>query len=352
MIELGFFTHPPVPHGGNLAQAITQYGLPREHWLDLSTGINPQGYPVPAIAAAAWLRLPDDHDGLDELAATYYGAPFTLAVAGTQAAIQALPRLLTPGVIGINLLTYGEYAPAFAAAGFSVEPYATDATADCAAGFVLRPGLPLPTQIQHLVIVNPNNPGTELFSAADLLAWQAQLQARGGYLIVDEAFMDAQPAQSIAAHCALPGLIVLRSVGKFFGLAGLRLGFVAADPTLLNALAAMLGPWTVSGPAQQVALAALADTGWQQAMRARLQLEGERLRCLLARHAIAGSGCALFQWWPEARAQDFHRHMAERGIWVRLFRHAARGIRLGLPPNEPAWQQLEQALIAWNKENT
>lgn len=127
---------------------------------------------------------------------------------------------------------------------------------------------------------------------------------------------------------------------------------MAAHPALLAKLAAMLGPWTISGPAQQVALAALADTGWQQAMRTRLQTEGERLRQLLAQHGIASSGCALFQWWPAARADDFHRHLAERGIWVRLFRDAARGIRLGLPPDEPAWQQLAQALIAWNKENT
>ena len=111
----------------------------------------------------------------------------------------------------------------------------------------------------------------------------------------------------------------------------------------------MLGPWTVSGPAQQVALAALTDARWQDAMRLRLREEGERLRQLLASHGIASGGCALFQWWPEEDAEAFWRHMAQQGIWVRLFRHAAYGIRLGLPPNEDAWLQLEQALTTWKK---
>ena len=331
---------PLLEHGGNLRDAARAYGRPLEQWIDLSTGINPHWYPVPATAPNAWHRLPEADPALAAAACRYYGAPAMLPVAGTQAAIQALPRLRAPGRVIVAAPSYAEHAHHWGQHGHSLRqvPYAQlhDAVDDC----------------EVLVVCNPNNPTGARIAPELLLAWHARLAARGGWLVVDEAFADTENAPSLGTHAGQTGLIVLRSVGKFFGLAGLRLGFVAAAPTLLNALAAMLGPWTVSGPAQQVALAALADTAWQQAMRARLQLEGERLRCLLARHAIAGSGCALFQWLPEDRAQDFHRHMAERGIWVRLFRHAARGIRLGLPPNEPAWQQLEQALIAWNKENT
>lgn len=338
-----FPAYPTVPHGGNLAQAITQYGLPRAQWLDLSTGINPNGYAVPAISAETWLRLPDDHDGLDEIAAAYYAAPAALAVAGTQAAIQALPRLLTPGVIGINLLTYGEYAPAFAAAGFSVARYCTEATAEFTAGFVLTPGMTLPAHIRHLVVVNPNNPGTELFSAADLLAWHAQLQARGGYLIVDEAFLDAQPAQSIAAHSALPGLIVLRSIGKFFGLAGARVGFVLAQTPLLQALRSVLGPWSVAGPARAVVRAALLDTAWQNATRPRLLADSQRLAQLLAAHGLPARHTALFAWVRSARAAWWQDQLAQRGIWVRRFDHVP-GLRFGLPADDAAWARLHDAM--------
>ncbi len=327
-------------HGGNLREAARAYDRPLEQWIDLSTGINPHWYPVPATTPNAWHRLPEADPALPDAACAYYGAPAMLPVAGTQAAIQALPRLRAPGRVVVAAPSYAEHAHHWGQHGHQLRqvPYAqlNDAVDEC----------------EVLVVCNPNNPTGARIAPEQLLAWAETLAARGGWLVVDEAFGDTEDAASLGAYAGQPGLLVLRSVGKFFGLAGLRLGFVAAHPTLLEKLAAMLGPWTVSGPAQQVALAALSDTGWQQAMRARLKNQGERLRQLLASCGIASTGCALFQWWPEARAEDFHRHMAERGIWVRLFRHAARGIRLGLPPNEPAWQQLEQALIAWNKENT
>lgn len=180
----------PVAHGGNLGAAIAQYGRPRAQWLDLSTGINPHGYPVPALDAAAWLRLPDDGDDLEQIAAAHYGAAQALAVAGTQAAIRMLPFVLPVGAVGIGLLTYGEYAPAFAAAGFAVQRFVSAAVLDCAADadFVLRPGSALPSALRHLVLVHPNNPTAELYPSAVLLDWHAQLRARGGSLIIDEAF--------------------------------------------------------------------------------------------------------------------------------------------------------------------
>jgi cobalamin biosynthetic protein CobC len=202
-----------------------------------------------------------------------------------------------------------------------------------------------------LVVCNPNNPTGATIAPQRLLAWADKLAARGGWLIVDEAFGDTGNENiSVAAHSDRPGLIVLRSVGKFFGLAGVRLGFVAAQPLLLEALAHLLGPWSISGPAQQIGRAALQDRVWQGAMRTRLQADGARLQGLLARHGIAASGCALFQWWPQDQPQDFWQHMAERGIWVRLFEQAARGIRLGLPPDEAGWQRLARALKDWHQD--
>ena len=168
--------------------------------------------------------------------------------------------------------------------------------------------------------------------------------------MVDEAFGDTAPELSVAGHIGQPGLIVLRSVGKFFGLAGLRLGFVAAHEALLSRLQDVLGPWCVSGPAQEIGCAALRDTPWQQGMRARLAGEGARLNELLAAHAISATGTALFQWWwcSPARAAALRQHMAAHGIWVRLFSGGAGGIRIGLPPDEAAWQRLAGALASAN----
>ncbi|PUA18020.1 threonine-phosphate decarboxylase CobD [Glaciimonas sp. PCH181] len=330
-------------HGGNLSAAINRFdganGL-RSAWLDISTGINPRSYPVPALAADAWHRLPEEHAGLAAAAAHYYGAPAMLPVAGTQAAIQALPCLRPSSCVVVAAPAYAEHAHCWARAGHAVREiaYADLATtvADC----------------DVMVVCNPNNPTGAIVAADVLLTWAAQLAARGGWLIVDEAFADTSPQLSIAAATAQPGLIVLRSVGKFFGLAGLRLGFVAAEKTLLSRLAEYLGPWSVSGPAQAIGYAALSDVVWQQNMRQQLQQQGQRLQTLLAQNAIESSGCALFQWWPEPRAEAFHQHMAERAIWVRLFTRGAGGIRLGLPPDEAGWQRLTVALDEWKRQDS
>ena len=326
-------------HGGNLRDATLRFG--RDDWLDLSTGINPHWYPAPALPGNAWHRLPEADPELALAAAAYYGAPRMLPVAGTQAAIQALPRLRKPSRVTVAAPSYAEHAHHWNEHGHALTQTPYDE---------------LNAAVAHsdvMVVCNPNNPTGANLPAAQLLEWADRLAAHGGWLVVDEAFGDTGQENSVAAHSGRPGLIVLRSVGKFFGLAGIRLGLVAAHPDLLLALADLLGPWTISGPAQHIALAALRDQQWQASMRDRLLDSGERLRRLLASHAIQSSGTALFQWWSEPRAEAFRQHMAERGIWVRLFKQAARGIRLGLPPDETGWQRLETALQEWtNKEPT
>jgi cobalamin biosynthetic protein CobC len=324
-------------HGGKLREAALRYG--GSDWLDLSTGLNPNGYPAPPLASNAWHRLPEHDPALLAAAQRCYRAPHMLAVAGTQAAIQALPRLRTASRVVVASPSYAEHLHHWQQHGHSTRavPYLElDAAVDA-------------TDV--LVVCNPNNPTGELVPRATLLEWAHRLAMRGGWLVVDEAFADTDGVHSIADATQDPGLIVLRSVGKFFGLAGLRLGFVAAREDILAPLADMLGPWTVSGPAQQVARAALEDQAWQHGMLDSLRVSGARLQSLLAGHGIASAGTALFQWWPEPRAEEFHEHMARRAIWVRLFREAARGIRLGLPPDEVGWQRLQQALNEWTKEN-
>ena len=322
-------------HGGKLRTAALRYG--RDDWVDLSTGINPWGYPVPALAPDAWHRLPEPDPALVEAACRYYGAALMLPVAGTQAAIQALPRLRAPSRVTVSAPSYAEHAYHWSGHGHTLRRSgyaALDSAVD---------------DSEVLVVCNPNNPTGETIPAAQLLDWAARLARRGGWLVVDEAFGDTAPALSVAAHARQPGLIVLRSVGKFFGLAGLRLGFVAAEENLLRALDDLLGPWAVSGPAQSIALAALNNKAWQAATQSRLQAAGRRMDALLAAHGIAAAGTPLFHWWPQDEPVAFHEHLARRGIWCRLFLDAAYGIRLGLPADEAAWQRLARALDEWRE---
>lgn len=331
-------------HGGNLTDAIRRFALPREAWLDLSTGINPHPYPAPALNPDAWHRLPEQNSALTQVAQTYYNAPQMLAVAGTQAAIQALPQCRMhsngPAQVAIATPAYAEHAHRWTQAGHHVTPTAYKDLNQAAA------------TADILVICNPNNPTGTVIEPSQLLAWHAQLAARKGWLIVDEAFGDTAGPSSVAPYTETPGLIVLKSIGKFFGLAGLRLGFVAAETALLKTLADHLGPWSVSGPAQQIGCAALGDSAWQQSMQQKLSTQGARLHTLLKQHGIEGRGTALYQWWPLPAQQAEHcwRHMAQRGIWVRLFTNEAAGIRIGLPPDEDGWQRLTDALNTWRIE--
>lgn len=337
--------HAPIRHGGNLLTAVRRYGRPADDWLDLSTGINPVGYPVPALPAAVWQRLPEEDDGLAEVAALAYGAARTLPVAGSQAAIRTLPGLLRPGRVGVAALGYSEYAPAFADAGHRVVPLAErDFAPDRLAGVV--------AELDHLVVVNPNNPTGRALSAPLLLDCHRELAVRGGTLLVDEAFADCNPDATLAAHSTLEGLVVLRSLGKFYGLAGVRCGFVLAAPPLLSALAQRLGHWTVSGPARALARIALADGAWRHAARARLQASSARLGALLRDHGLTPVMQPLFAWMPHADAPALHEALARAGVWTRLFDAPpvaddvrVPSLRLGLPPDDDAaWRRLADAL--------
>lgn len=332
-------------HGGNLRDAAKIFARPLDDWLDLSTGINPHFYPAPVLAPNAWHRLPEYSDDLIDAAQAFYGAPRMLAVAGSQAAIQALPRLRSVSRVVVSAPSYAEHAYQWRQAGHAVRetPYGDLHEAVANADVV--------------VLCNPNNPTGEVIAPAQLLQWAEQLAQRGGWLIVDEAFADTLPEISVTAHTQREGLIVLRSVGKFFGLAGIRLGFVAACDALLERLANYLGPWTISGPAQQIAVSALLDTSWQQHQRLLLQREGEHLRRLLMQQNWHCSGTDLFQWISDSQLQQQSQalchFMAERGIWLRWFEpgaHRPHGVRFGLPANEAGWQRLQLACNEWTSQ--
>lgn len=319
-------------HGGRLHRAAREHGIALGDWLDLSTGISPFGWPVPPIPADAWHRLPDDDDGLANVARAYYGAPHVLPVAGSQAAIQALPLLRTRSHVAVIAPGYAEHAHAWERAGHRVEQ--RDAAVLLAA----------PDDYDVVVLIHPNNPSGQRFEPQRLRELHETLAARGGWLIVDEAFMDATPQDSLCADAARPGLVVLRSAGKFFGLAGARAGFVCAASELLEALRERLGPWTLTGPSRHIVGLALADAAWQARARARLQTASGQLSALLRRVGLAPSGgCAFFQWCVHPAAAAIHRALATKGILTRLFDQPP-SLRFGLPPDQVAGLRLETAL--------
>jgi len=319
-------------HGGRLQRAAAQYGIPVARWLDLSTGINPRGWPLPPIPREVWTRLPEDEDGLEAAACDYYGCRALLPTAGTQAAIQTLPGLRGPSRVAVPAPAYAEHAHAWRRAGHDV--VATEA-ASLISGEV---------DADVAVIVNPNNPTGARFGLDALLALHARLAARGGWLVVDEAFIDMTPECSLAAHTGRAGLVVLRSPGKFFGLAGARAGFVLAAEPLLAGLRERLGPWTVAAPTRWLLQRAFADRDWQTAARASLAADGLRLRRLLEQHGLSGScGTDLFQWIQIPNASRWHDALAREAVLTRRF-DAPASLRFGLPGDEAAWQRLEAAL--------
>lgn len=316
-------------HGGRLRAASERYRIPLSDWLDLSTGINPHGYPVPEIPARAWLRLPEDDDGLLQAAAHYYGTAELLPTAGTQPALQALPGLIAGERVTLPHPTYAEHRHAWR--GRQVLTCGPDQLAE---------------QIAHsdvVVLVNPNNPTGTRVDTTTLRDWHRQLAARGGTLIVDEAFIDATPEHSLAAVAGAPGLVILRSLGKFFGLGGARVGFVLAAEAIRTRLADTLGPWTLSGPARHVARAAMLDGKWQAMTRNRLHGEGARLATLLRQRGCHPAGPALFQWLRTPRAAEIQDELARHGILVRRFDDPS-SLRFGLPATEGDWQRLSDAL--------
>lgn len=308
----------PRDHGGGLDAAVSNYGGTRASWLDLSTGINPVPYPLPTLTDDAWTALPDHaaFTRLEAAARAFWDIPKTadvLAVPGASAAIARIPALAKAGAVAIPGPTYNEHAAAFAQAGWFVGETGLDAC----------------------VAVHPNNPDGRM--------WQAD-ELRTPLRIIDESFCDVTPTQSLIAEAAQPGTVILKSFGKFWGLAGLRLGFVIGDPALIAQLRDAVGPWQVSGPALQIGAEALSDFAWAEETRDRLKADAARLDALMTgMGALNIGGTSLFRLYEVADAQAAQEHLAQAHIWSRIFPYADNWLRLGLPAPE-AWSKLEAAL--------
>jgi cobalamin biosynthesis protein CobC len=323
-------------HGGNINVARRLFPQAPEPWIDLSTGINPVSYPIGAITPGAWARLPESAGlaALEAAARAAYGAGASaeiVAAPGTQALLQWLPRIFPGRRVGILGFTYAEHERCWRAAGAEV---ATVAALSGLAGFDVG------------VVVNPNNPDGRMVPP-DLLAETARIMAeRGGLLVVDEAFMDVFPRSgSLIARLPQAGAIVLRSFGKVYGLAGLRLGFAVGPRELGARLRSAIGPWAVSGPALEIGRRALLDEPWLAATVASLQEGADRLDRLLrlAGFDIAG-GTKLFRLAQHEGAALWFERFARAGILVRPFRARPDWLRFGIPHAPAAWERLEAAL--------
>ncbi|TPK94338.1 threonine-phosphate decarboxylase [Mesorhizobium sp. B2-4-12] len=328
-----------VDHGGSLGRARALFPNALLPFVDLSTGINPHSYPLFDLPATSLSRLPEAGRGreLTETAARTYGAPspaHVVAAPGTQILLPRVASLVRPGKALVLGPTYAEHARAAAIAGHEVtevSDFAALADADLA------------------IIVNPNNPDGRVIERDRLLALAGGLRAKGGLLVVDEAFMDVGPREhSLAGDVGQGGIVVLRSFGKFFGLAGLRLGFALSDTPTVDLLETQFGPWAVAGPALEYGVRALADIGWQDAMRTSLAEASARLDALFGRFGVpVAGGTMLFRYLGLADAAGLFSALGERGILLRHFSDRPHVLRAGLPGNEEEWRRLESALAGW-----
>lgn len=316
-------------HGGGLDAAIARHGGQRDDWLDLSTGINPVAYPIGALAAEAWQALPDGGatQALVDAARTFWAVPDGAAIVpapGASAIIARLPYL-TPqgGRAHVPGPTYNEHEAALRASGrWAIAPDDRDA------GFHVR--------------VHPNNPDGRLTDPASL--------GSQALTVIDESFCDVCPEKSLVACAGQPGFVILKSFGKFWGLAGLRLGFAIGQPeTLLppdgqRNLSELLGPWPVSGPALAIGARALRDTGWADKTRDRLARDAARLdQIMIAAGANVVGGTDLFRLYDVQSAAEWQARLAGHHVWSRTFPYSQSWLRLGLPaPNR--WAQLEKAI--------
>ncbi len=314
-------------HGGGLDAAIALYGGDRGEWVDLSTGINPRPYPIPHLPPEAFTALPDlgARNALEAAARAFWMVPdeaAVLAAPGASALIANMPRLSAPARVRIAERTYNEHEAAFRAAGWDIvraEPEGTP-------------------KAEARVVVHPNNPTGIMWSGEDEAGARA-------LTVIDESFCDVILGNTrVPDWAARPGVVILKSLGKFWGLAGLRLGFAIGDPALIDRLAEMLGPWPVSGVAQHVGRVALEDMEWANRARQILTVEVARMDALVqARGAELIGGTALFRLYQVDDAARWQEKLARGKVWSRTFSYAPTWLRLGLPPQD-RWDQFEAAL--------
>ncbi len=325
----------PIAHGGALSEAIAKHGGSASEWLDLSTGISPFTLPLPEFTSDTWRRLPEQGEvqRVCELAKRHYGGSvMPIAVPGTQSVIQLLP-FLTPNASEVAIVspTYGEYQRAYQRMDVVIDPVET---LDAARG----------TRAGVAVLANPNNPDGRETPRDDIFGFVRAQRHR--LVVVDEAFADMRQDLSMAGAAGTePNLVVMRSFGKFFGLAGLRLGFVFAEPGLARILSDRLGPWAVSGPALAVAAHAFSRGNLVSELRDKIEKAHAMTRSALnmARVSIVGES-ELFFCCEVGDGAAVRELLASHKVLVRAFDHSPSRIRIGLVPDELSAVRLRETM--------
>ncbi|WP_448569278.1 threonine-phosphate decarboxylase CobD [Thalassotalea ganghwensis] len=334
-----------LPHGGELNPLINKYQIDESDWLDLSTGIAPISYPIPQLDISVWQKLPQINPSTLESARNYYGYKPLVMTSGSQEVIARLPYLYQPPskqdvIVHLPERGYKEHAYAWQQAGFQLKYYQRG-----------LPSLDTLTPSSVLVVINPNNPTGEFFTPDELSQYQQKLAQLNGLLVVDEAFIDTfDTSQSLCSKPLFQNTLILRSFGKFFGLAGIRIGFLIASQQWCERFLSRQSPWQVNGPAQAIAAKALTDVNWHQSQRRRLALLKKMLLTTLAK-ALPSSciksigGTSLFQsiqFHQGVIATKLHHLLCLQGIYCRLC-DEQDALRFGLPM-EHQLQRLDIAL--------
>jgi cobalamin biosynthetic protein CobC len=325
-------------HGGQLNQMASRYHRPIEKWLDLSTGISPISYPIPYIPQEIWQQLPQTSDRLVEVAKRYYGTESISVTSGSQAVIARLPSLYLKFVkkLAINIdvwlpeVGYKEHEKSWRDSNFNIKKYNSLPSTESLAENAI------------VVVINPNNPTGELHQQQSLRLLLQKIEQCSGWLIVDEAFMDVvKPNQSIIHLTSSKHLLVLRSFGKFFGLAGIRIGFLSAHPHWIDKVNQISSPWEVNGPAQYIAEQALNDQGWQDNQHEALTVLSKKLEQLLSKTFLSTqkrnssvdiriTGCELFKTITHPQASTLHDLLCRQGLYIRLC-DEKNALRFGIP---------------------
>ena len=322
--------HPKPVHGGALYKASKEFAIAPEHWIDLSTGISPEAWPVPAPPIEAWRSLPDSEDGLVAGAADYYGCRVSeiLPTSGSQFAIEQIPQLIDIGAVAMPVWGYAEHIYRWQLAGHQLHWYSN---------YQQLAHLVETKTVSSALVINPNNPSTALFTLAELQHLMAVLAINNGKLVVDEAFMDSYQEHSLCTILAdrpcPPELIILRSVGKFFGLAGIRLGFVIASEAFIQRIEPKLSPWAVNHIARWVGQQALADRDWQRHQRLRLEQHSvawqTQLKILFPAFDWQRSDCFVTAFADRQSCEKLYQRLGESALLVRLLCSAREGLQGG-----------------------
>ena len=320
-----------IHHGGNLDFAIKRYNIPKEQWIDLSTGISPWAYPITDLPDNVWQELPPSNNELITIAATYYGVnPGSItATPGSQLAIRLIPQLFEPANVAIPSLGYKEHAISWQTANHQTINYNNTTELIELISNKL---------VQHVVLINPNNPSGEKI---DLDTLKKIIPQVDGACIIDEAFVDFYDTDEINSATKLlcqnesDNLIILRSVGKFFGLAGIRLGFaIGSHPELLT-LRALLDPWSISHVSQTIGIQALQDSPWQQQQRNKIKQQQDAFQIVLddllnshLKHfSMTETGLFNSVFAEKSKLKELHHQLAKQAIWTRL----------GNKNDQPSW---------------